>query len=191
MGKKDKAKQSKTETSKKGTIKPFKLVLKEKAPVLKFFGVFVLVIALFYIMVAVFNEKIFDPYINVTASLAALFIKIFNSSVHATAGVISSSTCSLTLSFGCEGSEPLVLFIAGCLAFPTPWKLKLIGLGIGIVSLYLMNIFRIAGLYFIMGHWETSFSMFHDVIFPVIFIFISIIVWGGWVQWSQRKIKKS
>ena len=160
---------------------------KAKLPVLKFFGIFVGVIALYYVFVAFADIGIMDFYVGASAGLAGWLMGIFGKSVQVVNGIICSNTVAVSLSFGCEGSEPIVIFCAGVLAFPSKWREKLWGLGIGIVGLYLMNLIRIIALYFILESSPEQFEMFHALVFPVIFIIIAVICWGLWIKWTLPK----
>jgi exosortase/archaeosortase family protein len=158
-----------------------------KLPVLKFFGIFVGVIVMYYLFVAFADFGIMDFYVNMSANLAGWIMGMFGRSVQVINGIICSDKVAVALSFGCEGSEPIVIFCAGVLAFPSKWRDKWLGLGGGIVLLYLMNLIRIIGLYFILEGSPEQFESFHTLIFPVIFIFIAVICWGLWIKWTTPK----
>lgn len=168
--------------------------LKKFVPVLKFFSIFVGIIAAYYLIffwTTEENMKIFDEYINFTASLSGLILSIFETGVNTAQGTISGPGCAVTLKFGCEGTEPLVIFVAAVLAFPTKWKLKILGAVIGAAFLYILNIIRIVGLYFIQKSAAQDFEIYHVVVFPMIFIFLSIILWGIWLGWTKKRLKPS
>lgn len=158
-----------------------------KLPVLKFFGIFVGVIALYYILVAFADFGLMDFYVGASASIAGSIMGLFGKTVQVVNGIICSDTVAVSLSFGCEGSEPIVIFCAGVLAFPSKLREKLLGLGIGIALLYSMNIARIVALYYILESAPGQFELFHALIFPVLFILIAVICWGLWIKWTLPK----
>ena len=158
-----------------------------KLPVLKFFGIFVGVIALYYVLVAFADFGLMDFYVGASASIAGSIMSLFGKTVQVANGIICSDTVAVSLSFGCEGSEPIAIFCAGVLAFPSKWREKLWGLGLGVALLYLMNLARIIALYFILESSPDSFELFHTLIFPVLFILIAVICWGLWIKWTLPK----
>ena len=147
-----------------------------------FFGIFLGIIGLYYATVLYMNEELFEPYINFNAFLSGKLISLFAGNVNITGNIISTKDITIILSFGCEGSEALVIFLAGVLGFPSPWKYKLKGVLIGGSILYFLNLIRILILYLI-GKMDFSvFDLFHNEILPVVFIILSIITWAIWLR---------
>ena len=162
--------------------------LKAKRPVFQFFGIFAGVIILYYVF-AWLCSGLFDSYIALTAKISATILSVLGTDATSSGSAIITPTFILSLSFGCEGTEPIVIYSAGILAFPARWKQKLIGLGIGIVTLYALNFIRIVSLYYIGSNDQQLFDAFHGGIFPAIFIFIAVIFFYLWLKWTSN-IKK-
>lgn len=156
---------------------------------IKFLVGFIVLTAVFYGIVAITRDNIFMGYVNATAYIASMFLKIFGVHSNSGNGIITDGSFALYLAFGCEGSEPIMIFAAATLAFPAKWKDKLTGLVAGVLILYVLNLVRILALFFIGKHFPDSFRSFHGEIFPVIFIFLAIIVWFLWIN-RLPKIKK-
>ena len=157
----------------------------------KFFGIFIVVIAAYYSIVLIFSESVLEPYINFNAKLAGGLLSLLGNNIVVKAADIISPTFVISLSFGCEGSETIIIFFAGVLAFPILMKYKFYGLLAGGVILYLLNLIRIILLFYIGIYFTKSFDTFHAEIFPVLFIVISIITWALWLKWSTKKLKQS
>lgn len=155
--------------------------------IIKFLSIFIGIIAGYYILLAITDDNFFQSYLNFTATLSSLFINLLGENSKAINGIISSETVSMMLSFGCEGTEPIVILIAGIIAVPIPfikkWKAGLIS----IIALYILNIFRIAALYFIQKTNPAVFDAYHTVYFPIGFILISLLLMAWSVQWSAKK----
>jgi exosortase/archaeosortase family protein len=162
-------------------------VQKKKKALLKFLVIFIGIIAIYYLVIAISGGKFLDSYINLTAYISAGFLSVFTKGAHSELGNIITPNFTIVLSFGCEGSEPIVIFIAGVLAFPSALKSKGFGLLIGVPLLFFMNIFRIVALYYIGINWTSQFDKFHTIIFPVLFILISVIAWVYWIKMFGQK----
>lgn len=159
--------------------------MKNKAKIIKlvkFLSIYFGIIALYYIFISLDNNSIFKSYIEFTSFISGAFIRIFDSSVVVNGDIISGKTFNIILSFGCEGSEPLAVFIAGILAYPASIKAKLKGLSIGLPSLYLLNVLRIGALYAIGLVYPQAFDFFHTTAFPVIFILVALLFWVLWIK---------
>lgn len=172
------------------TEKP-KSGLKRYLPLIKFFGIFIGVIVFYYVVLIGFGESIFTNYITATTQLAGMIINLFGGNVTVEGIRIISESFVIFLSFGCEGSEAIMIFIAGVAAFPASVKQKLIGFFAGGLFLYFMNLFRIVLLYFIGKTNVGAFDSFHNEILPVLFIIFSLIVWAIWIKWTSKGMKKN
>lgn len=151
--------------------------------VIKFFSILIGIIGAYYFIVLFFNEELFKPYIDFSTFLAGNLIGIFDSSTNTAGNVIATDNLNIILSFGCEGSEALVIYLAGIIAYPANLKYKTKGFIIGGIILYSLNIIRILILYFI-GSWNFDlFDLFHNEILPVIFIIISLVSWYIWLKY--------
>ena len=159
--------------------------MKNKAKIiklLKFFGIYIGIIALYYVFISIDDNPVFDAYINFTSYLSGIIIRIFDNSVVINQRIISGKTFNIILAFGCEGSEPIAVFAAGVLAYPSNIKSKLKGIGIGLPALYILNLIRIALLYSIGLFFPTVFDLFHTTLFPILFILIALIFWVLWIK---------
>jgi exosortase/archaeosortase family protein len=153
---------------------------------IRFLSIFIGTIILYYILVTILSESFFDPYIHFTSSLSALFLGLFYDGMTANQAVIGNGVNHIILSFGCEGTEPLVVFFAGVIAFQFNLKKKMIGLIYGLITLYFLNVLRVMILYSISFNFPKSFELFHVVIFPILFILIALLLWGYWLNWASR-----
>ena len=50
---------------------------------------------------------------------------------------------------GCNGVEAVLILVSAVLAFPAPWKHKLIGIVLGFVAIQALNLVRIISLYYL------------------------------------------
>jgi exosortase family protein XrtM len=85
----------------------------------------------------------------------------------AVANTIVSPRATLEIVRGCEGAGTFFLLGAAMLAFDAPWRRKLAGLAWGFAVVYLLNLARIVGLYFIVAHRETWFLVTHTYVAPI------------------------
>ncbi len=150
--------------------------------IIRFFLILFSVIGTYYAVVLFLSEELFDPYINLNAYLSGLLIKIFDSSVYVENNMIITKKINMVLSFGCEGSEALVIFLAGVLAFPAHFKYKIKGILIGGSILYTLNLLRVMMLYLVVMVDVSMFDAFHNEILPIFFIMISLVFWYYWLK---------
>lgn len=99
----------------------------------------------------------------------------------------------------CGAIPSISIFIAAVLAFPAPWRKRLVGIAAGVPILYVVNLFRVSVLAFI-GAFDSTpgqqwFRFTHEYVWSGIFIIFVVMVWMGWIefvvskrrQWKRRQ----
>ncbi len=158
--------------------------------IIRFLSVFAILISLYYLSVSSgwFDSAIM-AYAHSAAKASSWILLVLGEDASSKAEILTSSRYSLVVGVGCEGSEPMAMFLSALIAFPFAWRLKLRGILVGAAVLYFLNLFRIVGLYYSGIYYPDIFNMLHTEIFPIVFIFIAMILWIIWLQWASGKIK--
>lgn len=68
----------------------------------------------------------------------------------------------LVVVHGCDGAGGIMLLSAALLAFPLPWRRKLLGILCGVLFMWGVNQVRIVGLYFVEKHRPDLFDALHE-----------------------------
>lgn len=108
-----------------------------------------------------------------------------NENVSAVENKLTSSKAILVIIRGCDGMGSLFLLTAAIIAFSTTIKHKILGLAIAIVGLYLINQFRIIGLYFVVAYQKDLFLLIHTYLAPTLIIAICALFFAWWIHWSN------
>jgi len=157
---------------------------KDRSFLLRFLGVFILLMSAFYLFYfSPINAKyIHPPILGAQAAIGAFLIGLFESSAEAVGSIIRTNDFSMNISGGCDGLEVTALFVAGVIAFPSTWKEKWKGLGVGLTVLTILNILRFPILYWAGSKVsEELFDFLHIQGGFILFISISILMWGLWI----------
>jgi exosortase family protein XrtM len=88
---------------------------------------------------------------------------------------------------GCEGMEGMLLMISAMCAFSIAWSDKIKGILYGIAFIYVFNLLRIVGLYYMMRYYVDAFYFAHLFVGQSITI---IMVSVFFVLWTSRSVKK-
>src|SRR5207342_3576638 len=102
--------------------------------------------------------------------------------------VLRSTTNGFAVSIeaGCNGVEATIVLVAAILAFPAPWKRRLIGLAIGIVAVQGLNIVRVISLFYL-GQWDLRvFEWAHLYVWQALIMLDVLVVWLIWVRRVPR-----
>lgn len=162
-----------------------------KKLVIQFLTIFLLIVGIYYVLLLTFEGALINYYISITAKIAGIALSLFTNNVEVVGGIISAGNSVVVLSFGCEGSEPIVLYFAAVMAFPVLLKYKLYGLVIGISFLYFLNILRILFLFLILETSPDNFEILHSTILPIIFIIIAMFLWLMWLKYLPKLNEKA
>jgi exosortase H (IPTLxxWG-CTERM-specific) len=128
------------------------------------------------------------PWTNQLAAISAWIVTLVDPSVVATGKVLRSTQNGFAVSIeaGCNGVEATIVLLAAVLAFPAPWKNKLIGLVAGIVAVQGLNVVRVISLFYL-GQWNLQvFEWAHLYVWQALIMLDVLIVWLIWVRTLPR-----
>lgn len=157
---------------------------------LRFFLLFVLLLAvLFGLELTPWAQAWFvEPWTGALATLSSKLVTLFDGNVAAAGKVLRSTTNGFAVSIeaGCNGVEATLVLLAAMLAFPAPWKHKVVGLVIGILAVQLLNILRVISLFYL-GQWNYDvFEFSHLYVWQALIMLDVLIVWLIWVRRVPR-----
>lgn len=89
---------------------------------------------------------------------------------------------AVQIAAGCNGVEAMILLLAAIIAFPAPWRYKVIGTCVGVVSIQLLNLVRIVSLFYL-GLWhKPAFDWAHLYIWQALIMLDTLLVWMVWIR---------
>ena len=159
-----------------------------KKPIFMFVGGFVVLMAAFYgiTVIPYLNKKVLPQLQSLNARASAGVLNVFREGASAYDTTISSRRYSVNIAHGCDAIEPIGLFLAAVLAFPTALRAKIPGLLIGIALLMLMNLVRIVSLFYTGVYWPAAFDTMHIDVWQPAFIVFSLFFWVTWALWATK-----
>ena len=128
------------------------------------------------------------PWTSTLAAISASIVQLFDPQVLAHGKVLQSARNGFAVSIeaGCNGVEATIVLVAAILAFPAPWRRKLVGLTIGIVAVQGLNVVRVISLFYL-GQWNFSvFEWAHLYVWQALIMLDVLVVWLLWVRTLPR-----
>lgn len=135
-----------------------------------------------YIVLRNTHEQVLNHSLNAVVSATCINLLHPASDVTAVDAKLVSRTATINVMKGCEGFEVMLLFIAVLLAYPMAWRRKLLGVLLGSLLIYAINIVRIVSLYFIKVHYPRLFDATHVTVWQTIIIFVAGIFFLFWIR---------
>ena len=158
-----------------------------RAVVFKFVLFFAIVMGIYYTASAIpfYRDTLFPAYLELNASVSAAILKVLGQPVQAIGEMISESSNSKTISIsikkGCDAIAPTMLFAAAVIAFPAPWRKRLIGIALGAPILLVINLVRIITLWYASKYASRdTFELLHVDIWQPAFILLALVMWMVW-----------
>jgi exosortase H (IPTLxxWG-CTERM-specific) len=124
------------------------------------------------------------PWTDALVRISAALITLFDPDVATFAKVLQSTTngFSISIEAGCNGVEAAIVLIAAMLAFPAPWKHRVIGILAGLAAVQALNVVRVITLYYV-GQWSTAaFEWAHLYLWQALIMLDVLVVWLIWIR---------
>lgn len=129
------------------------------------------------------REYVVDPWTRFVATTARWALLPFQEGLQHDGNFLFVRGYGIEIIDGCNGITPLSLLVAGVLAFPTTWRARAVGLLIGVPVVVVVNLVRIAALWFLGLHYPDWFDRSHIYIAQA---FVILATGGFWLWWLGR-----
>lgn len=131
-----------------------------------------------------FGQAFVVPWTASLAGFSASLIALFDPNIIAYGNIIQSQSngFGVAIEAGCNAVEACIVLASAILAFPSPWRYKLLGLVIGMGVVQLANILRILSLFYL-GQWRMdAFEFAHLYLWQGLIMLDVLVVWLIWVR---------
>ncbi len=160
------------------------------SPPLRFILGFGLWIGLFSLILQVpaVDDWIILPLMEASAHASSAGLRLFGyeTTVDGNRLQQADGSFSVNIQKGCDASYVMAIFAAAILAFPAPWKMKLLGILAGLPAVQVINLGRIMSLYYIGLEHPALFETFHLDVWQTIVIILSMALWLGWAELTNH-----
>lgn len=93
---------------------------------------------------------------------------------------LASGEFIVDVSPACSGAVPSIIYLAAVLAFPTSWRSKMIGVGLGVSIIHGVNLLRVVALFMIGLFFNEWFHETHVYIAQALVVAIAVATWLFW-----------
>ncbi len=88
---------------------------------------------------------------------------------------------SVFVGLSCTGADPMALILGAILAFPVPWRKRILGCAVGLGIILLLNTVRIGSLSVVVEQRDL-FNLLHIYVWPALLIAVAagyVFIWMG------------
>ncbi|MCC6815099.1 MAG: archaeosortase/exosortase family protein [Saprospiraceae bacterium] len=131
----------------------------------------------------IYEKWIMPGLLNFQAKLASFMLGFIGEKTHVEGDNIIGDLFKVSIRGGCDGLEATALYLIALIALPVvSLKEKMPAILYGLLILFVLNIFRIALLYYSGIYWPKAFELLHLHGGVIIFMMISVLLWLIWVN---------
>ena len=152
----------------------------------RFLVLFVAILAALFAaeLIAPVQRTVVLPWTEALVRISAGLVTFFDPQVAAFGKILLNTTngFSVSVEAGCNGIEAAIILIAAMLAFPAPWKHRVVGILAGLAAVQALNIVRVISLFYI-GQWNAqAFEWAHLYLWQALIMLDVLIVWLLWIR---------
>lgn len=129
------------------------------------------------------NDHVVEPFTGLVAKASGAVLGVLGQDVQMYGTIIRSPRFAVNIRNGCNGVEAMLIFLAAVLAFPAPWRSRLVGLALGIVAIQVVNLIRVVALFLTGAYFPRFFDASHTVVWQTVVILFSVLLW---IVWASR-----
>ena len=138
-----------------------------------------LALALYY---GYLGSALVQPVAEWTAQWSGRGLGLLGTSTSVDGTVLWSDGLAFEIVAECTPVGPLALLVGAMLAYPAPWRSRLLGALIGAISLTTVNLLRIMSLFWVGSSYPEYLEVAHLLVWQTAIVLFAVIVWLLWVQ---------
>jgi exosortase H (IPTLxxWG-CTERM-specific) len=159
--------------------------------VLRFFLIFLACLGVLFTaeLLQPVQSAVILPFTAGLAHVCVFLMRLFDPSVIAQDDAIVNAVTGggIRVVAGCNGVEAVLILVSAVLAFPAPWRHKLIGIAVGFLAIQALNLVRIISLYYLQGWNHVWFEWFHLYLWQALIVLDALVFWLVWLRWLPRE----
>ncbi|GAB4324444.1 MAG: hypothetical protein Kow0074_17440 [Candidatus Zixiibacteriota bacterium] len=128
-------------------------------------------------------EHVLNPFTTATAEVSAWLFRLTGQSAAVYGQTVRVNDTVVTIGTGCNGAEAFALYCAAVLALPAHGRMRLLGLGLGVTGIFVINQVRILGLILVAILRPEFLFEAHNYVGQT---FVIVMGMALWVFWAER-----
>jgi len=125
------------------------------------------------------------------ARITGGILSLFGETVAVDGNTVQTGRFGISVVTACTGLFLTGLFSIAVIAFPTGLRSKLVGIGIGVVGLFVLNVVRLVSLYYVGVHLPGWLDTIHLLVWQSGLIVLAIAVWLLWAGTQGRRHREA
>ena len=132
------------------------------------------------------NDHLIVPFTSGIAAVSGAILRLLGEPAAVAGTTISGGGFGVNIENGCNGIETALLFVSAVLAFPAPWRARLLGAAAGLAAIQAINLVRVVSLYWVGRHYPSLFQSSHTVIWQSLVVLFGVVLFFLWAARQPR-----
>src|SRR5438093_5499843 len=135
----------------------------------------------FGLKIPLVDEYFIVPWTQSNALAAAGLMRLVGIEAEARGLLLSCDHTTLSVKTGCNGVEAFIILASAILAFPGRWAHRCLGLLLGAIVIFGINLLRLMNLLLVAVHFPSRLELFHGYIWQPLIVLIAFglfLLWG-------------
>jgi exosortase H (IPTLxxWG-CTERM-specific) len=156
------------------------------APSRRFIPLFLVYLWIFTTLTGRIPRETIEKLLQATAWVDAQLLDLFSDQVRLSGIVVSFGGFSVQIISECTGLFEAVILASAVLAYKATWVERLQGIVFGTLTLYLLNVLRIAFLLIVGRYFPNLFDFAHVYFWQTLLIVFITAIWLAWIHYFVR-----
>jgi len=153
-------------------------------------------VAIFIVLIGVFygvvhspgsEGRLFEPLLRAVARVSGSLLGALGHEAVVDGRWVRTPEFTFQIVRGCDGLEPLAVYVSAVIASPVAIGPKALGAALGILALTIINFLRIVSLYYVALYFPKSFELVHEDYWQPAFVLLAVCAWAAWGIWATRR----
>ena len=132
------------------------------------------------------RSEILAPFLAFNARAASAVLSFFGLSVQSEGALISSGGHSFQVITECTSLVPTAILVSAVIAWQSSAKQKMVGILVGALFLFLLNMVRIMSLLYVGTAFPEYLDIAHFIIWQALLILATV---GVWILWVSKVVR--
>jgi len=148
---------------------------------------------LFFVIVfntTAFYDNVNVPFTSFIVLVSSFLINIFGGTSMVDGTHLSTPRFGINVVDGCNGIYATAILLSGIIAYPSKIKHKAMGMLLGFIAIFALNLVRVITLLYMGQYFPDIFKEIHVFIWQPLIILWAIYIWYIWWKAIEAKNRK-
>ena len=136
------------------------------------------------------SSSLLGPLLELNATISSALLNLLGASTEVDGALVLSSSFTFDVIAECTSLLFSCIFVAAVLAWPATMRQRIVGIGVGLVALFVLNLVRIGVLFYVGSHFPGFMDVAHYFLGQLAMVLLTLGLWLLWIKATERSTKR-